>query len=405
MSLLQWPIGAKLRVYIGNSYSPDDGQRMKIAIIAHNLSVAGGKSVGQNIVAQLPVVAPDHDYLMIVPRDCGYKAPESPRVKVIDFQSTSRSSRMRFELKALPELVRDFQPDWIWGLGNLGLLDPPCRQSVLFHDPHLVYPESFYASERYIYKMKKRLLKRRLAKCLPKTTSVYCQTQTARKRFSETFDYDIEQIGICPNAVSAFTLSEMQPLPEGSGLDQSKFILFTLTKCYGHKNLDGIAKMYREHGSQLADTQNLWTIEKNQHPIAKTLLKAISEPGMKSRIHNLGPLSQQQLGSVFQASGALFLPTFLESFSGTYLEAMHFGVPIITSDLDFAHEVCGDAAIYVDPWDTVSMKDGIRLLVDSPGLADEMVLRGKQRLKSLFRSWPEILAGVLEREGVDYIEV
>jgi hypothetical protein len=42
----------------------------------------------------------------------------------------------------------------------------------------------------------------------------------------------------------------------------------------------------------------------------------------------------------YKATQALLLPTLLESFSGTYIEAMHFERPIFTSNLDFAKEVC-----------------------------------------------------------------
>jgi len=91
----------------------------------------------------------------------------------------------------------------------------------------------------------------------------------------------------------------------------------------------------------------------------------------------------------------MFLPTFLESFSGTYLEAMHFGLPILTSDLDFAHAVCGDAAIYFDPWNAASIKDAILKLRNNPELSQELVAKGKTRLQTNFRSWDEIATDVV----------
>jgi glycosyltransferase involved in cell wall biosynthesis len=97
----------------------------------------------------------------------------------------------------------------------------------------------------------------------------------------------------------------------------------------------------------------------------------------------------------YTACHALCLPTLLESFTATYVEAMHFRRPILTSDLDFAHAVCGDAALYFDPWSPESIRSAIeRLRVDS-ALADDLVARGSARLARLFRSWEEIAAGLL----------
>jgi glycosyltransferase involved in cell wall biosynthesis len=46
---------------------------------------------------------------------------------------------------------------------------------------------------------------------------------------------------------------------------------------------------------------------------------------------------------------------------------MHLGTPILTSDLDFAREVCGEAAVYFSPWDPDAMATAIERLRDEPG--------------------------------------
>jgi glycosyltransferase involved in cell wall biosynthesis len=91
----------------------------------------------------------------------------------------------------------------------------------------------------------------------------------------------------------------------------------------------------------------------------------------------------------------MLFPTLLESFSGTYIEAMHFGLPIITSDLDFAHTVCGDAAIYCDPLSIKSIRDAILRLKKSPVLCDELVEKGYKRLKKIGQSWDDIVTTAL----------
>jgi glycosyltransferase involved in cell wall biosynthesis len=54
---------------------------------------------------------------------------------------------------------------------------------------------------------------------------------------------------------------------------------------------------------------------------------------------------------LYKQCDALLMPTLLESFSGTYVEAMYHKKTIFTSDFDFAKVVCRDVAFYFNPFD------------------------------------------------------
>ena len=378
---------------------------MRIVLDAHNLNGFGGYSVGKNIIRTLSQIAPMHEYLAIVPGGCNNINEEDiANVQVLVCPPIPLWKRILWLLYVAEKAIIEFRPDWIWGLGNSGMVKPPCRQSVICQDAHYVYPPSRYAFESWTYKIKKQLAKRRLRKCLGNASMVYCQTETMRKRFAAEFNYPIERIGLCPNAVSGFlSRDEKGVVPAPLARYQDRFKLFVLTKCYGHKNLNGILKMYAQFRDQLRNTLCIWTIERSQHVFAPKLLDGIEREGLEDLIVNVGPLDQTELGQYYGACDALFLPTLLESFSSTYLEAMHFGVPIITSDLDFAHEVCGDAAMFVDPWSTESMKDGIVKLAADTEAREDLIARGSRRLATCMPpGWPEILRSVLDREGIPY---
>jgi hypothetical protein len=68
------------------------------------------------------------------------------------------------------------------------------------------------------------------------------------------------------------------------------------------------------------------------------------------RIINVGPIKVNQCPALYHFCDALFLPTLLECFSASYVEAMYFKKTIFTSDLSFAHTVCHDSAFYFDPY-------------------------------------------------------
>ena len=129
------------------------------------------------------------------------------------------------------------------------------------------------------------------------------------------------------------------------------------------------------------------TISGDDHPNARNLLRSIDEHQLSSSILNVGPLKQQDLFGYYRHCQALFLPTLLESFSGTYLEAMQFGSPILTSDLDFARQICGDVAMYFDPWNVSNMKDVVLEFKNKPEWSARMAERGAQRIRGTYQTW------------------
>lgn len=373
---------------------------MRIALLGHGCRVAGGLSIGKNIIWGLPRIAPQHEYLATVPAGLGYEDLSLPNVAIKVIPSMGYARRIRFEWLELSDLVRAFQPDWVWGLANTGLVKPPCRQAILIQDSHLVYHKKHFGQISVGRRIKHHLLKRHLNRCLKQTDIVFCQTQAMRDRFSRLMPFS-GRLALCPNAVSAFAGIPESPLvPEPLKPYGGRFRMLLLAKYYEHKNIERVVEAYERFGPELRETLCVLTILPSHARKASDLLNRIRRGNLEDRILNVGSLSQDQLAEYYLACDALLLPTLLESFSGTYLEAMHFGRPIATSDLDFAHGICGDAAEYFDPWDSRAIKDAIVKLRDDSGLRTELVCRGKNRLEKLFHSWPDILRNVADELGI-----
>ncbi|WP_287421284.1 glycosyltransferase [Candidatus Brachybacter algidus] len=74
-----------------------------------------------------------------------------------------------------------------------------------------------------------------------------------------------------------------------------------------------------------------------------------SDKDIKDNILCIGKIAINQCPALYDKCNAVFLPTLLECFSATYPEAMRMRKPSLTSNLNFAFELCGDAAIYFNP--------------------------------------------------------
>jgi glycosyltransferase involved in cell wall biosynthesis len=360
--------------------------------------VAGALSVGKNVTALLPKLSPQHTYLMFVPRGLGYSEFEQfDNVKVFKVSRMGFIKRGLFEKFRLPNLINDFLPDVVLSLGSIGMHNPPCKQVILFHQSQLVYPSKHYGRTFLRELCKMWLIKRWMHKSLKYTNLVFCQTPVVRERFSCAFKYPLDKIKIIPNAVSEFIKKDNQQVIVPEILkDRRYFNLFFLTKFYSHKNPEVLIDVFKNYGGWLKDVRCIITVSPEQHPNASKFLGNVHKYGLEKHIMNVGPIDQEKLSDYFYSCDGLLFPTLLESFSGTYLEAMHFGLPILTSDIDFAHYICGDAALYFDPWDQRDIAEKILLLKNNSDMRSKLVMAGKSRIKTFYKSWDEIVTNIIE---------
>src|SRR5262249_11897957 len=155
------------------------------------------------------------------------------------------------------------------------------------------------------------------------TQLVFCQTTTAAERFRQRFHF-AGQLATMPNAVSRFASQSSDARPAIFDQLSGKTVLFCLTKYYPHKNLESFVELFKRHGDRLRDVVVLLTLAADQGPFVGTFLRQLESPSLKGHLINVGPLAQHELAGYYRHSTALILPTLLESFTATYLEAMQF---------------------------------------------------------------------------------
>ncbi len=100
---------------------------------------------------------------------------------------------------------------------------------------------------------------------------------------------------------------------------------------------------------------------------------------MSNRVLFTGRLSDEEVVGLYANAGALLFPSLYEGFGIPPLEAMSLGCPVLASNIAPAIEVCGDAAIYFDPYSTTEMVRAIKELLGSPERRSEMIARGYSR--------------------------
>ncbi|MCD0420821.1 glycosyltransferase family 4 protein [Rubrivivax sp. JA1024] len=92
-----------------------------------------------------------------------------------------------------------------------------------------------------------------------------------------------------------------------------------------------------------------------------------------------GWLPDAPLLALYRRAEALAFPSSYEGFGLPPVEAMRCGCPVLAARAASMPEVCGDAALYVDPADPADIAAGLRRLLGDAVLRDRLRAAGRER--------------------------
>jgi len=375
-------------------------QPTRIAVIAHALRSAGGLSVGRDLVDGITRIAPENKYLFLIPEGLGYEAlcERVPNAEIHALPSMNFAKRIWRDRFKTPKLIKSFKPDTVLALdSSLGLANPPSPQAIVFYAAQLLYPDSHFGPRTFKDKIRHRYLKSHFIKELKQTQLVFCQTEVMKTRLREIYGFD-EKIMVAGPSVpdSMRQIPKDIPAPSTFIGHENQLKLFCPARYYPHKNLEIFVDLFTEFSDELANVTVFITLTADQHSNAAKLMKKIVQLNLENNIVNLGHIQYEDIGAYYRHSDALFMPSLLESFSTTYVEAMAAGLPILTSDLDFARSACGDAADYFDPFSPEAVKSSIVKFRDDEARRNELSRLGEQKMQSEVTTWDDIATTVIE---------
>jgi len=321
--------------------------------------------------------------ILLAPANSQFENLSSANIKVITHDlSNLELKRLYYHFFKIINLATASQVDVIISFNNLGLYRKNNIPSIVsLRTAYLVYPikdlKQFISFKSII----RLLFQRFFFKISLKTAdAIYTQTDTIKERLYKQYNPQI----LVKKISKAVLVDSKKPEIKKKAKNVFRFVYVTTN--YPYKNIITIINAFKLLAREYNNIELSITISLEEFKRSYKKDVDIKESYF-NKISFLGWLDRNKLVDLYLKSDVALVPSLIESFSGSYIEAMYYELPLIVADLDFAREICGKAAIYVVPTDETAWYLSMKKLILDTNLREELKKNGKEQLKKISYSY------------------
>jgi len=208
-------------------------------------------------------------------------------------------------------------------------------------------------------------------------------SEYSKRRIVERFGVAQEKIFVVPNG-----LSRDWAIPDRSRLSAAwmrvaprvpdRFVL-AVGRLDLRKNLPFTARVTRQL-QRLGLADGLVVVGPEDFG-ADAIRRAWGADGTADLVVHLAALDVFELQALYQRARCLLFLSLAEGFGMPPIEAMAMGTPVVASNRTAIPEVCGDAALLVDPTDEDAVVSTARTVLEDGAVRERLVDRGRQRVE------------------------
>lgn len=286
---------------------------------------------------------------------------------------TGNLSRLLWHQTSLPRLLRRVGAGAFYSPVPDGMLAPTCPQVVTIHDViPLRFPSSSPRLHHYF-----RMVVPRIARA---SAGVIAMSAATRADVVELLGVDPERVhvahqGYRTDVFRPAEAEETAPIRTRYGLQR---YLLAVGEGRPYKNIPRLLRAFallRDREIQLVVVGRVARQEVDLPALARSL-------GIAERVRFSGFIPDEELRLLYAGAEAFVFPSLYEGFGIPPLEAMACAAPVVCSDRSSLPEVCGDAAVYVDPDREEAIAHGIERVIGDEALRAALRQRGLERAKT-----------------------
>jgi glycosyltransferase involved in cell wall biosynthesis len=253
------------------------------------------------------------------------------------------------------------------------------NQIVVIHDT-AVYdvPIGFSWKFRALYKFIFNIISR-------KSIKIITVSHFSKKRIIYNLKVPNEKVTVVMEGVDHFrNIEENQEFLKKINLSEGHYALFvsSLNPNKNFKILKDVSKLLKDNNFKIV-------IAGGTNPKVFNIRSTENND-----LFYVGYVTDSELKSLYKNAGCFVFPSLYEGFGLPPIEAMSVGCPVIVSNAASLPEVCGDAALYVDPYSPEDIAEKIKLLLSDDKLREELRRKGLERAKMF--SWEKCAKEMLK---------
>lgn len=236
------------------------------------------------------------------------------------------------------------------------------RLVVTVHDTYHLLPEA-----RRAVRLDKRLYLQQLYRAVArKADRILCVSDFGAKEVKRRLGVARDRITVIPNGVDAETFGMSNA---GPPVHERPYLLF-VGNDKPHKNLRRLMLAF----DRVADD-----LEHDLLLVGRCAGADADNP-RPERIRRQGAVDDDTLRRLYAQATALVMPSLYEGFGLPPLEAMASDTPVVAARAASLPEVCGDAALYIDPYRIDDMAAAITTICRDVELRQQLVTAGRARV-------------------------
>jgi glycosyltransferase involved in cell wall biosynthesis len=353
--------------------------------VTFNGKFLGAKSTGVHRVASELIAASDKYFsnnvdpslkFSIMLRD-KVKVPSYSKIETLrEIPAVRWMHRIAWEQFYLPLVCRK---NVILNLCNIGPFAP--RSSItMIHDAQVYStPASYSRAFRIWYKTIMPLIGRRHKIIL--TVSEYSKKEIEQYGIAKG-----QKIRVIHNGCDhILRIKPDLDVVARLGLTQSNYVV-ALANVQKHKNIEVLLKAF---GSPALQGRDLVLFG----PATMSDFEQLGHR-IPSNVKLAGRLTDEEVTGLMTCAGALAFPSLTEGFGLPPLEAMGLGCPTVVAPCGALPEVCGDAALYADPYSPDDWAEKLQRVLENAQLRQD--LREKGLVQAAKFTWEKAARQMIE---------
>lgn len=384
--------------------------RMNVAIDAVGIRGHGGAAVLCELLHWLPNVRPDWRWHVFLFRR-NLREFDDPLISDrVTFEyvkyGDSGAARLEWVNSKLQKRVREIGADLIFSVANIGARRPAVPQVVMVHQLNAFFNDSI-AKGAFLKRLRMLFLRWQILSGAKASNVTIVQTEGMSHRMQQFEPSLAGRIQVIPSGYRTIAAHpQIRKEARETILSLSRPRLIYVSHPSEHKNHLNLLRSLHFIIKVRPSVKLLLTLEGNQFKnnryasfIAEIRKTAIALD-VENNLTMIGILNPDEVYYALSNCDVMVYPSLAESFGLGLVEAMAAGCPIAASDLSYAHNVAGDAAVYFNPRDPESIARTCLFLLDNPSEVARLKKEGA-RLKSeyLYANIAERIASVFESHG------